>query len=62
MKAKIITSGPRTKVLVDGNEICGVRRFTIEQEVGMELPTIKLELCAMEVEFDGECAGVAYDG
>lgn len=55
MKAKIISSGPYTKVFVDGNEISGVRKFSVEQEVGQELPIIKLELCAMEVEFDGEC-------
>lgn len=55
MKAKIIVSGPHTKIVIDGNEVCGVRKFSVEQEVGTKLPIIKMELCAMEVEFDGEC-------
>lgn len=43
-----------TKIFADGEEIKGVRSFKVEQEVGQELPVLKLEIVASEIEFIGD--------
>lgn len=43
-----------TKIFADGKEIEGGRSFKMEQEVGLELPILKLEIVAREIEFVGE--------
>ncbi len=49
-----IDANPRcTRIIADGKEIEGVRRFKCEREVGQELPLVTLEIIAREVEFVG---------
>lgn len=43
-----------TKIFADGEEIKCVRSFKVEQEVGQELPVLRLEIIAREIEFIGE--------
>lgn len=52
-KVTIDAKPPYTKIFVDGKEINGVRKFSISQEVGMEIPVLKLDISAMEIEFVG---------
>lgn len=43
----------RTIIKADGREIPGILRFEVSQEVGQEIPVIKLELRAATVTFNG---------
>ena len=41
-----------TEIWIDGHQIKGVRRFTLEQEVGNEIPLLTLDLNALDVSID----------
>lgn len=41
-----------TEVLIDGHKINGVRRFDLKQEVGNSVPTLTLDLNALDLAVD----------
>ena len=41
-----------TEVLIDGHKVDGVRRFELKQEVGNSVPTLTLDLNALDLAVD----------
>lgn len=41
------------EILIDGNKISGVKSYTINQTVEMDVPTVTLEIVATNLSIDG---------
>jgi hypothetical protein len=51
-----------TEVLIDGHKIDGVRRFTLNQGVGDGIPTLTLDLNALNFETDMRMVRIMQEG
>jgi len=51
-KIEIRTDGAFSKVFIDGNEVRGVRSYSLAHKAG-ELPSLQLDLTALDVTVDG---------
>lgn len=51
-----------TEVLIDGHKIDGVRRFTLNQEVGDGIPTLTLDLNALNLATDMRMVRIMQEG
>lgn len=52
-KIQINTKGIKAKIFIDGEELKGVRGYTIEHNAG-GIPILKLNLSAKDLELDGD--------
>lgn len=51
-----------TEVLIDGHKIDGVRRFTLKQGVGDGIPTLTLDLNALNLATDMRMVRIMQEG
>jgi len=51
-----------TEVLIDGHKIDGVRRFTLNQGVGDGIPTLTLDLNALNLATDMRMVRIMQEG
>lgn len=51
-----------TEVLIDGHKIDGVRRFTLNQGVGDDIPTLTLDLNALNLATDMRMVRIMQEG
>lgn len=49
-----------TELYIDGHKIDGVRRFTLNQEVGNSIPTLTIDLNALNLKIDGQAVLYQY--
>ena len=53
-KIEIKTNGAKTEIFVDGHKLNGVRSYRLEHGVGNRVPTLTLDLNALNLSVDGE--------
>lgn len=51
-----------TEVLIDGHKIDGVRRFTLNQVAGDDIPTLTLDLNALNLATDMRMVRIMQEG
>lgn len=51
-----------TEILIDGHKIDGVRSFTLKQGVGDDVPTLTLDLNALELATDMKMLRIRQEG
>lgn len=51
-----------TEILIDGHKIDGVRRFTLKQGVGDDVPTLTLDLNALDIATDMKMLRIRQEG
>ena len=51
-----------TEILIDGHKIDGVRSFTLKQGVGDDIPTITLDLNALDLATDMKMLRIRQEG
>lgn len=51
-----------TEILIDGHKIDGVRSFTLKQGVGDDIPTLTLDLNALDLATDMKMLRIRQEG